>query len=101
MCTSTNFLFRQMPSEEGEYLVPAIHGLLGPIKRPVPIEEAVASPVVAVEFVSLAVLLELSFVLIHLLGAWRPIVVAEQAEQRTREVLRHVDGRYGRLGIEL
>src|ERR1700722_7650199 len=90
-----------MPAEEGEYLAPAIHRLLGPIKRPVPIEEAVAGPVVPVEFVSLAVLIELGFVLTHLLGAWRPILGDEWGQGRAAEVLRHVDRRDGRLGIEL
>src|SRR6516165_6940058 len=65
-----------------------------------PIEETVTGAVVTVEFVRLAVLLELGFVLVHLLGAWRAILVAKQAEQRTAEVLRHVARRDGRLGIE-
>src|SRR6266581_2364879 len=45
--------------EEGEHLAPAIHCLLGPVEWPVPIEDAVAGTVVAVELVHLAVLLEL------------------------------------------
>jgi hypothetical protein len=60
-----------------------------------PIEEAVAGAVVAVEFVRLAVLLEFGLMLVHLLGARRAILVAEQAEQRAAEVLRHVDRRDG------
>ena len=48
-----------------------------------------------------AVLLELGLVLVHLLRARCAILVAEQAEQRAAEVLRHVDRRDGRLGIEL
>ena len=76
-----------MAAEEGEYPAPAIHCLLESIGRPVPIEEAVAGAVIAAQFVRLAVILELSFVLFHLLGAWRAVVVAEQAEQRTVEVL--------------
>src|SRR5260370_16227872 len=94
-------LLRQMLAEKGEHLAPAIHRLLGPVERPVPIEEAVAGTVVAVKFVRLAVLLELGLVLVHLLGAGRAVVVAEQAEQRAAEVLGHVDRRDGRLGIEL
>src|SRR5713101_566552 len=86
-----------MLAEEGEHLAPAIHCLLGPVEWPVPIEDAVASTVVAVELV----LLELAFVLIHLLGARRAVVVAEYAEQRAAEVLRNLDRRDGRLGIEL
>src|SRR5579863_5029015 len=90
-----------MPPKEGEYLAPAIHRLLGPIERPVPIEEGVAGAVIAVELVRLAALLELCLVLIDLLRARRAIIVAEQAEQRAAKVLRHVDRRGGRLGVEL
>src|SRR6185503_12255514 len=101
MCTYPNLLFRQVLAEERPYLAPAIHCLLGPIERPVPIEEAVARTVVAVELVRLAVLLERGLVLVHLLRARCAILVAEQAEQRATEVLRHVDRRDGRLCIEL
>src|SRR5215204_4518639 len=90
-----------MLAEEGEHLAPAIHCLLGPVEWPVPIENTVAGSIVAVELVDLAVLLELGLVLVHLLGARRAVVVAEYAEQRAAEVLRHVDRRDGRLGIEL
>src|SRR6202022_1877954 len=90
-----------MLAEKGEHLAPAIHGLLGPVEWPVPIEDAVASTVVAVELVHLAVLLEFGLVLVHLLGARRAGVVAEYAEQRAAEILRHLDRRDGRLGIEL
>src|SRR5688572_33046805 len=82
-------------------LAPGIHTLLGPIERPVPVEEAVSGAVVAVELIILAVLLQLGLVLVYLLRARRAIVVAEDAEQRAGEVLRHVDRRDGLLGIEL
>src|SRR5260221_2885341 len=101
MCTCPNLLFRQVFAEEGPYLVPAIHRLLGPIERPVPIEEAVAGTVVAVELVGLAVLLEFGLVLVHLLGARRAVVVAEYADERAAKVLGHLDRRDRRLGIEL
>src|SRR5271167_2902287 len=90
-----------MLAEEGEYLAPAIHCLFGAIERPVPVEEAVTGTVVAVELVGLAVLLERGLVLVHLLRARRAILVAEQAEQRAAEVLRHVDRRDRRLRVEL
>src|SRR6202023_2156970 len=90
-----------MLAEEGKHLAPAIHCLLGPVEWPVPIEEAVAGTVVAVELVRLVVLLELRLVLVHLLGARRAVVVAEYAEQRAAELLRHLDRRDRRLGIEL
>src|SRR5271166_104398 len=101
MCTSPNLLHREMLAEKREYLAPAIHRLLGPIKRPVPVEEAVTGTIVAVELVLLAVPLELGLVLVHLLGARCAIVVAEQASQRAGQVLRHVDRRDGRFGVEL
>src|SRR3954469_25266021 len=94
-------LLRQVLAEEGEHLAPAVHRLLDPVERPVPVEEAMAGAVVAVELVILAVLLELGLVLVDLLGAGRPVFVAEQAEQRALEILGHVDRRYRRLGIEL
>src|SRR5689334_2831781 len=75
-------------SEEGEHLAPTVHRLVGPVERPVPVEDAVAGPVVAVEFVSLAVPLELGLVPVHLLGARRAVVVAEDTEQRAAEVRR-------------
>src|SRR5262249_13092418 len=90
-----------MLAEEGEHLAPAIHCLFGPVEWTVPIEDAVAGTIVTVELVHLAVLLEFGLVLVHLLGARRAVVVAEYAEQRAAEVLRHLDRCDGRLGIEL
>src|ERR1700686_1448127 len=101
MCTCPRLLLRQILAEKGEHLAPAVHCLLWPVERPVPIEEAVAGTVVAVELVHLAVLLELGLVLVHLLGARRAVVVVEYAEQRGAEVLRHLDRRDGGLGVEL
>src|SRR5688572_21228233 len=101
MCTCPNLLLRQMLGEEGEHFTPAIHGLLGPIEWPVPIEDAVAGAVVAVELMHLTVLLEFGLVLIDLLGARRAIVVAEYTEEWTAKVLRQIDRRDGRLRIEL
>src|SRR5262249_459086 len=90
-----------MLAEEGEHLAPAVHGRLGPVEWPVPIPNAVAGARVAVEFATLAVLLELGLVLVHLLGAGRAVVVAEDADERTAEILGHVDRRDRRLGVEL
>src|SRR6478672_8300338 len=87
--------------EEGKHPAPAVHCLLGPVEWSVPIEDAVAGSVVAIELVHLAVLLELGLVLVHLLGARRAIVVAEYAEQRAAEILRHLNRRDRCLGIEL
>src|ERR1700733_7874424 len=93
-------LFGEMLAEESEDLAPAIHGLFGPVKRPVPIEEAVTGAVVRMEFVRLALLLELGLVHIHLLRARGTVIVAEQTEQRTVEVLCHVDRRNRCLVVE-
>src|SRR5262245_8481003 len=90
-----------MLAEEGEHLAPAVHGRLGPVERPVPIEDAVAGAIVAVELVALAMLFELGLVLVHLLGARCAVVVAEYSDERTAEVLRHLDRRDRCLGIEL
>src|SRR5256885_12769846 len=90
-----------MLAEKREHLAPAIHGLLGPVEWPVPIQDAMAGAVVAVELVHLAVLLEFGLVLVHLLGARRAVIVAEDADQRAAEVLCHLDRRDRRLGIEL
>jgi hypothetical protein len=90
-----------MLAEEGEDLAPAIHCLLGSVKWPVPIPDAVAGSVVAVELVRLAVLLERSLMLVHLLGARRAIFVAEDANKRAGEILCHVYWRDRRLVVEL
>src|SRR5262249_24881489 len=83
---------RQMLAEECQYLAPAVERLLHPVHGPVVIEDAVAGAVVAVELVALAVLLELGFVLVDLLGARRAILVAKDAEQRAGERLGELDG---------
>src|SRR5579872_1141242 len=66
-----------------------------------PVEEAMAGAVVAMELVVLALLLQLGLVLVHLLGAWRAIVIAEDAQQRAAQAGGHVDGRGRRLVVEL
>src|SRR5262249_35356910 len=71
------------------------------IHRPVIVEEAVTGAVVAVELVLLAVLLQLRLVLIYLLGSRRGVLVAEEAQERAREVLGVVDRRDRRLGVEV
>src|SRR3954470_1329382 len=86
-------LFSQVLAEERQHLCPAVHRGFGPVERAVPVPDAVAGAVVAIELVTLAVLLELRLVLVHLLGRRRAVVVAEDADQRTREILRHVDRR--------
>src|ERR1700720_3136787 len=94
-------LLCKMLAEECEYLAPAIHGLFRPVQRTVPVKEAVAGAVVAMEFVILALLLEFGFVHVHLLGTRRPVIVAEQSEQRAAEILCHVDRRDRRFVVKL
>src|SRR5579862_4953312 len=101
MCTLSSSLLRKVLAEEREDLAPAIHGLFRPVQRPVPVKEAMAGAIVAMEFVILGQLLEFGFVLIDLLRARRAIIVAEQSKQRTVEILGHVDWRDRRLVVEL
>src|SRR5712692_8909616 len=69
--------------EEREDLLPAVHGLLLPVRR----------AVVAMELVVLAVLLQLGLVLVDLFRRRRLVLVAEDPEDRAREILGEVDGR--------
>src|SRR5262245_56033678 len=71
---------RQMLAEKHEHLAPAVERLLHPVHGSMVVEDAVAGAIVAVELEGLAVLLELGLVLVHLLGAWGAILVAEDAE---------------------
>src|SRR5690606_17579624 len=96
MCTC-RWLFRQVLFEEGPDLLPAVEGLFDPVHRSVVIEEAVARAVIAVELIILAVLLQLFLVLVDLLRARRPVLVAEQPEQRAGKVLRQLDPRHRQL----
>src|ERR1700735_2274986 len=99
MCTCRAPLFREMLAKKGPDLVPGVHALLGPVQRPVPIKEAVAGAVVTMELAVLAKPLQFGLVLVHLLRAWRAIVVAEDAKDRAAQILCHVDRRDRRLGI--
>src|ERR1700722_12526711 len=101
MCTCRDLLLRQIFAEEGPDSAPAIHRLLGPIQRAVPVEEAVAGAVVAVELIALALLFEFRLVLVNLLRARGAVIVAEQAEDRAAQILRHVERRDGLFRVEL
>src|SRR5436309_11496647 len=83
----------QILVQERKDLLPAVRRLLLPVGRAVVIEEAVARAGVAMELEVLAVLLQLRLVLVDLLGRGRLVIVAEEPEDRTREVLGEVDGR--------
>src|ERR1044071_2393468 len=86
---------------EGEQFFPAIHRLLLTIGGTVVIKEAMAGAVVAMELVILTVLFELCFVLIHLFRRGRLIVVAKQADHRTRKILGIINRRDRLFGREL
>src|SRR5262249_34192096 len=101
MCTYARLLLRQVLAEESKYFVPAIHCRFGPVEWPMPIPNAVPGAVVAMELVRLAVLFEFGLVLVDLLGARRPVVVAEYSDYRAAQVLCHVDRRDRRLLVEL
>src|SRR5260221_5217707 len=92
---------RQVLPEEREHLLPSLHGRLHAVHRAVVIEEAVTRAVEAVELVGLAMLLELGLVLIDLLRRRRLVFVAEEAEERRRQILREIDRRDRQLGREL
>src|ERR687885_1228394 len=91
----------EMRAEEGEHLAPAVHRLLRTVRRRVVVEEAVPGPVVAVELVGLALLLQLCFQRVDLLGRRALVVVAEQPEHRRLEVLGVLDGRDRLAGREI
>jgi hypothetical protein len=69
-----------MLAEEGEDLAPAIHRLLGSVKRPVPIPDAVAGS--AVKLVGLAVLLQRSLITFIEVSADREIAVMRKPTGR-------------------
>src|ERR1044071_5802308 len=86
---------------EGEQFFPAIHGLFLTIGGTVVIKKAMAGAVVAMELVILPVLFELCFVLIDLFRRGRLIVVAKQADHRTRKILGIINRRDRLFGREL
>src|SRR6516164_5964469 len=90
-----------MLAEEREHLVPTVERLLRAIGRPRSVEKGVAGAVVAVEFVSLAEFFEHGFGAVDLVAVGIFVVVAEQAEQRTAQLRREIDGRDRALGVEL
>ena len=66
--------------EEGPDLLPAVDRLLLPVGRSVIVEESVASTVIAVEFVILALLFQLLLMLVHLGRGRGLVIVAEEAQ---------------------
>src|SRR5262249_62044606 len=90
-----------MLAEEGEDFVPAVERLLWAVGGAGGVEKSVAGTVVTVELIVLAEFLEHGFGAVYLIAVGVLVVVAEQAEQRTQQLGRQVDGRDRPLGIEL
>ena len=91
-CAHDRHLARCLPKNANTLFQPS-SACSTPIQWPVVVEDAVAGAVVAIELVSLAVLFELRLVLIDLLRARRAILISEDAEQRTGEILGQLDRR--------
>src|SRR6185503_6457862 len=89
---SSYFDLPQGSLAERENFLPAVHGLFLTVRRAVVVEEPVTGAIVAVELILLAVLLELGLVCVDLFRCGRLVLVAEEPEDRAREVLRVVDG---------
>src|SRR5262245_41723968 len=87
--------------EEREHLVPAVECLLSSISRACGVEEGVAGPIVAVELIGLAKLLEYGLGAVHLVAIGVFIIIAEQAEQWATQLCREIDRCDRPLGIEL
>ena len=67
-------------------MLPGVHGGLGPVARPVHLQEGVSGPLVGVELIGLAGRLERGFELGDVLGRGMLILGTEQAEQRAGQV---------------
>src|SRR3954466_12030784 len=78
----------QVPLEEREYLSPTVDCLLRTVARAVRGEEAVTGAVVAVEVIGLAQALEHVLCTVDLVGRRRKVLVAEDPQERTAELLR-------------
>src|SRR5918999_4064868 len=87
--------------EEREDLLPAIHRLFLAIRRAIVIEKSMSGAVVAMKLIIFSMLFELRFVLIDLLRRRRFVIIAEQTDHRTREVLGVIDRRHRLLRCQL
>ena len=72
----------EMLVEKGKDLVPAVDRLLRPVIRAIMRKKRVAGAVIPVEFVILAVLLQLRLGAVDLVGRRVRVLVAEQTQQR-------------------
>src|SRR5947199_10737885 len=86
--------------KEVEHLGPAIGGLLGTVGNACGVEERVAGAVIAVEAVVFAELFQLRLKTVDVILVWILVVVAEQAENGTLDVVGKIDRRDRTLGVE-
>src|SRR3974377_2043306 len=98
---TSGMLRRDMSFEEREDLLPALQHRLGHESASLVIEKSVADAVVAWELVSLAELLQHRLGTVDLIGSGIGVVVAEQADQRNREIPGEVDRRHRPLVLQL
>src|SRR5260221_6067408 len=90
----------EMLVEEVENFRPAVSGLLGTEGDPRGIDESVAGTVVAVEAIVLAELFQHRLKAIDMILVRIFVVVAEQAENGTLDVVGEIDRRDRTLGVE-
>src|SRR5499427_1328330 len=92
---------REVLAEPGQYFLPTVHRRVLPVVGAVDGEEGMASVVVGVELVGLVVLREGGLGLRGVVGRWARVLHAEEAQERTLEILGEVDGRHGLARREL
>src|SRR5258708_238367 len=92
---------RQVSLIKPEHLLPAVERLGGAVAFAPGVEEGMADTVIAVELVSLAMPLERLFDLVDLRHVRVLVLVAENAEQRSGDLVGQIDRRHRTLGIEL
>src|SRR5499427_1824202 len=88
-------------AEPGQYFLPTVHRRVLPGLGAIDAEAGMASVVVGVELVGLVVLLEGGLGLRGVVGRWARVLHAEEAQERTLEILGEVDGRHGLARREL
>src|SRR5262249_30740726 len=81
----------QVAREKRKDLLPAIQRLFGPVGVAPRVKEGVPGAIVAIELVIFAKAFEHSLGPVHLIGGRIGVVVAENAQQRTIQVLGEID----------
>src|SRR5262252_3222380 len=90
-----------MALEKGKDIFPAIQRLFRPVSVAPGIEEGVPSAIVAMEFIVFAKTFEHRLGPVHLIGGRIGVVIAENAQQRTIQLLRKIDRRDWPLVVEI